>query len=97
MNAYPFIVSNNGYVLLHPDLRPMETFKIKANEKINQPQCQNTNKTECVFLKNNYNSIDFTEVEQIDEEITERGNDTEFRPTIGPILKEVNYKRNCQP
>lgn len=72
----------------------METFKIKANEKINQPQCQNTNKTECVFLKNNYNSIDFTEVEQIDEQ-EERVNDTKFRPPIGPILNEVTFMRNC--
>lgn len=49
-----------------------EKFKIKANEKINLPQCQEPNKTECVFLKNNYNSIDLTEVEQIDEIVEER-------------------------
>ncbi|XP_018322592.1 voltage-dependent calcium channel subunit alpha-2/delta-3 isoform X2 [Agrilus planipennis] len=44
VNAYSFIVSNNGYVLKHPDLRPL----YKG------------------VLKHNYNSIDLTEVEQLD-------------------------------
>lgn len=47
-----------------------------------------SNKTEIVFLKENYNSIDFTEVEQIDENMND-ANDS-YRPEIGPILAEVN-------
>ncbi|XP_055682880.1 voltage-dependent calcium channel subunit alpha-2/delta-3 [Lutzomyia longipalpis] len=46
VGGYSFIVSNNGYVLLHPDLRP----------------------THKGILKPNYNSIDFTEVEQFDDD-----------------------------
>lgn len=46
VNAYSFIVSNNGYVLLHPDLRPV----YKG------------------LLKDNYNSIDLSEIEQFDDE-----------------------------
>ncbi|CAG9759535.1 unnamed protein product [Ceutorhynchus assimilis] len=42
VNAYAFIVSNNGYVLMHPALKPM----FEGIEK------------------ENYNSIDITEVEQ---------------------------------
>ena len=49
VNGYTFIVSNNGYVLLHPDLRPFDS---------KHPG----------VLKENYNSIDLTEIEQIDEE-----------------------------
>lgn len=63
---------------------------MKDSEKIDDPQCENINKTECVYLKNNYNSIDFTEVEQIDENMDDfNGTETEFRPPIGPVLTRV--------
>lgn len=63
---------------------------MKESEKIEQCP-ENPNKTECVYLKNNYNSIDFTEVEQIDEMVEEtfNGTEKEFRPPIGPILLKV--------
>lgn len=58
---------------------------------IDSPECKETNKTECVFLKKNYNSIDLTEVEQIDEFVDDT-NETvreQYRPPIGPILTQV--------
>ncbi|XP_044742062.1 voltage-dependent calcium channel subunit alpha-2/delta-3 [Chrysoperla carnea] len=45
VNAYSFVVSNNGYLLKHPDLRPFYQG----------------------VLKENYNSIDLMEVEQVDD------------------------------
>ncbi|XP_018338432.1 PREDICTED: voltage-dependent calcium channel subunit alpha-2/delta-4-like isoform X2 [Trachymyrmex septentrionalis] len=45
VNGYAFIVSNNGYVILHPDLRPDYKDQLKLN----------------------YNSIDLTEVEILDD------------------------------
>nr|CAI5832359.1 unnamed protein product [Callosobruchus analis] len=48
VNGYVFIVSNNGYVLMHPDLRPVYQG----------------------ILKDNYNSIDLTQVEQHDSNET---------------------------
>ncbi|XP_072764587.1 ca[2+] channel Muscle-specific alpha2/delta subunit isoform X2 [Anoplolepis gracilipes] len=45
VNGYVFIVSNNGYVILHPDLRPVYKGHLKLN----------------------YNSIDLTEVEILDD------------------------------
>lgn len=46
-----------------------------------------TNRTEIVFLKENYNSIDFTEVEQIDEAMND-SNDS-YRPEVGAVLTEL--------
>nr|XP_034192789.1 voltage-dependent calcium channel subunit alpha-2/delta-3 isoform X1 [Osmia lignaria] len=45
VNGYAFIVSNNGYVILHPDLRPVYRGRLKLN----------------------YNSIDLTEVEILND------------------------------
>ncbi len=53
VNAYAFIVSNNGYVLLHPDLRPIDP---KYPDRV----------------KENYNSMDLTEVEQFMDDIKPR-------------------------
>ncbi|VVC42026.1 Hypothetical protein CINCED_3A004436 [Cinara cedri] len=45
VNGYAFVVTNNGYVLFHPQLRPVEKS----------------------ILKENYNSIDLTELEMLDD------------------------------
>ncbi|KDR23040.1 Voltage-dependent calcium channel subunit alpha-2/delta-3 [Zootermopsis nevadensis] len=66
VNGYAFIVTNNGYILLHPDLRP-------------------------VFdgvLKENYNSVDLTEVEFLDDSNGPRM----LNPEIEELRKAmVNY------
>lgn len=74
VNAYSFIVSNNGYVLLHPELSPFDS-KFKKE------------------LKVNYNSIDITELEQIDDNVVDG---IQSEEPLGPRVlsdktKELRY------
>lgn len=66
-----------------------EFSKLPKGTQLKDDDPGNNNRTEVVYLKENYNSIDFTEVEQINEYMAE--NDTfPSRPEIGPILAEVS-------
>lgn len=69
-----------------------EIFKVKNDTEVVDNvdlDGNSSNKTEFVYLKENYNSIDFTEVEQIDENYND-ANDS-YRPEIGPVLSEVKF------
>ncbi|XP_013197195.2 voltage-dependent calcium channel subunit alpha-2/delta-4 isoform X2 [Amyelois transitella] len=59
VNGYSFIVSNNGYLLLHPLLRTTINDELQAN----------------------YNSVDFVEVEQVDDGKGPR--------ELGPEIKQL--------
>ncbi|XP_050730030.1 voltage-dependent calcium channel subunit alpha-2/delta-3-like isoform X16 [Eriocheir sinensis] len=59
VNGYSFMVNSNGYVLYHPDLRPVH---------------QESNAEFQDILKPNYNSVDFAEVELTDFDSDPRGN-----------------------
>merc|ERR1719361_2649768 len=59
VNGYAYAVNNNGYILFHPDLRPM----VPRTERFQE------------ILKPNYNSVDLTEVELVDQyDSVPRGN-----------------------
>ncbi|XP_055387226.1 voltage-dependent calcium channel subunit alpha-2/delta-3 [Condylostylus longicornis] len=58
VNGYSFVISNNGYVLLHPDLRP--SYIHEDEYDLDHPKQKR--------LKVNYNSIDLVEIEQINDD-----------------------------
>ncbi|XP_037091167.1 voltage-dependent calcium channel subunit alpha-2/delta-3-like [Pollicipes pollicipes] len=62
VNGYSFLVDNNGYVLYHPDLRPVHREATKQFQEI---------------LKPNYNTVDLAEVEIVDND-EPRSNDTKL-------------------
>lgn len=95
MNGYSFIVSNNGYVLLHPDLRPVVSHIFNKHFTLRKKPLNTIYifvlKITCLvffkedgILKRNYNSIDLTEVEQFDDGVDGR------QP--GETLLTVNQK-----
>ncbi|XP_047483064.1 voltage-dependent calcium channel subunit alpha-2/delta-3-like isoform X9 [Penaeus chinensis] len=63
VNGYSFMVNQNGYVLYHPDLRPVHE---EANAEFQD------------ILKPNYNSVDFAEVELIDHDSGPRSNNSDL-------------------
>ncbi|XP_066951504.1 voltage-dependent calcium channel subunit alpha-2/delta-3-like isoform X4 [Macrobrachium rosenbergii] len=63
VNGYSFMVNRNGYILYHPDLRPVHE---EANAEFQD------------ILKPNYNSVDFAEVELFDKDEDLRSNDSEL-------------------
>lgn len=92
VNGYAFVVSNNGYVLFHPDLRPMvsasafgvmtssqnEFLFVQFHYKLHLENISTP--IERHILKENYNSIEFTEVEQLD------GIDSHTNKSLRPVL-----------
>ncbi|XP_038110145.1 voltage-dependent calcium channel subunit alpha-2/delta-3 isoform X2 [Culex quinquefasciatus] len=67
VNGYSFIVSNNGYVLMHPDLRPVSHGR----------------------LKENYNSIDLTEIEQILSDIADIADDSLTGREMNKVMEDL--------
>lgn len=65
-----------------------EIIKAKDDTPLNISLAGNV--TETVHLKENYNSIDLTEVEQINEDYDDTNGS--YRPEIGPVLSEVRKK-----
>lgn len=70
VNGYSFVVSNNGFVLLHPDLRPIDP---KYKDQV----------------KENYNSIDIIEIEQIDEDNAPRNISDQLRTLRKRLIDHV--------
>lgn len=80
VNGYAFIVTNNGYLLIHPELRP--EFEVSISGK------------SVSILKPNYNNIDFMDVELSFKNETEPSLE-EKEPVIPGVRcsKDDNYPR----
>ncbi|XP_055595759.1 voltage-dependent calcium channel subunit alpha-2/delta-3 [Uranotaenia lowii] len=70
VNGYSFIVSNNGYVLMHPDLRPVYKGR----------------------LKENYNSVDLTEIEQVLNNLTDANDESLTGREENPLMEELRQE-----
>ncbi|XP_069952251.1 voltage-dependent calcium channel subunit alpha-2/delta-3 isoform X27 [Cherax quadricarinatus] len=79
VNGYSFMVNSNGYVLYHPDLRPVHE---EANAEV-QRRSRDRQEWFQDILKPNYNSVDFAEVELTDHEPGPRSNHSELLALTG--------------
>ncbi|XP_042866584.1 voltage-dependent calcium channel subunit alpha-2/delta-3-like isoform X9 [Penaeus japonicus] len=74
VNGYSFMVNKNGYILYHPDLRPVHE---EANAEVLR-KSRDKRKWFQDILKPNYNSVDFAEVELIDHDSGPRTNNSDL-------------------
>ncbi|CAL4060429.1 unnamed protein product, partial [Meganyctiphanes norvegica] len=78
VNGYSFMVNKNGYVLYHPDMRPVHE---EANAEFQD------------ILKPNYNSVDLSEVELVDNLDPPRANHSELLDDYDWELLEITKGR----
>ncbi|XP_047483058.1 voltage-dependent calcium channel subunit alpha-2/delta-3-like isoform X3 [Penaeus chinensis] len=79
VNGYSFMVNQNGYVLYHPDLRPVHE---EANAEFQD------------ILKPNYNSVDFAEVELIDHDSGPRSNNSDLLELRRDLIDQREHESN---
>nr|XP_045625506.1 voltage-dependent calcium channel subunit alpha-2/delta-3-like isoform X3 [Procambarus clarkii] len=88
VNGYSFMVDRNGYVLYHPDLRPVHE---EANAEVLR-KSQDKHKWFQDILKPNYNSVDFVEVELTDIESGPRSNHSELLALRRDLIEQRNVE-----